>query len=150
MSLKIKLHEQKIVEFRVHEMANKWQEETGLPMNIWLDESQTYLRGGHSKRLKFQLDTSDRLNPDNVGSMDLDGNIHPKNLKIHGLKSRELTKLKNFVHNNRYALDRLADMEIRLYKVWPYVIKGGELATDAQIAALNAKVDELVSQQSKK
>lgn len=150
MPLKISLNEQKTCEFLVYEMANKWQEETGLPMNIWLDESQTYLRGGHSKRLKFQLDTSDRLNPDNVGSMDLDGNIHPKNLKIPGLKSQELTKLKNFVHNNRYALDRLADMEIRLYKAWPYVIKGGELATDTQIAALNAKVDELVSQQSKK
>ena len=40
----------------VCEMVNKYKEETGLPMNIWIDETQTYVRGGQSKRIEFQLD----------------------------------------------------------------------------------------------
>ena len=60
----------------VCEMSNKRKALTQLPMNIWIDESQTYIRGHHSKRVKFQLDKSDKLHPNNFGSMDLKGNLH--------------------------------------------------------------------------
>lgn len=129
-------------ERRIHEMANKWRKETGLPMNIWLDESQTYLRGRHSKRIKFQLDRSDRLKPDFVGSMDLDGNIFPRALEITKLRRWDLKQLRNFVHNNRHALEMLADMKVWLASIWDDMIKGGELATEEQIQALDAKVDK--------
>lgn len=126
----------------IHEMANKWRKETRLPMNIWLDESQTYLRGRHSKRIKFQLNTSDKLKPDFVGSMDFDGNIFPRTLEITKLRRRDLEQLRNFVHNNRHALEMLADMKVWLASIWDDMIKGGNLATEEQVQALNVKVDK--------
>lgn len=145
MALKIKVHEQKTDESFIYEMSNKWQEETGLPMNIWIDESQWYLQGGYSKRLKFQLDTSDRLKKDELGEMDMDGNIHPENLKIPKLSGKDITKLRNFVHNNRYALEYIADMDVRLYQIWNNMIMGGEPATGARIKQLNDKVDKVLA-----
>ena len=73
------------------EMANKWKRDTLLPMNIWIDEQQTYVQGGHSKRIKFQLDKSSKLNPHNFGSMDLNGGLHPSNLDIGELHTGDLT-----------------------------------------------------------
>lgn len=137
-------------ERHIHEMANKWRRETGLPMNIWLDESQTYLRGRHSKRIKFQLDTSDRLKPDFVGSMDLDGHIFPRALEIVKLRGRDIEQLRNFVHNNRHALEMLADMKVWLASIWDDMIKGGDPATEEQIQVLDAKVDKAAARQAKR
>jgi len=130
----------------VCEMANKYKEETLLPMNIWIDETRSYVNGRHGKRIKFQLDKAEDFENNNTGSMDLDGNIYPPNLKPRKLRERELTELRNFVHNNRYALERIADQEVRLYRIWPHMIKGGEVASDDEIKSLNAKVDELVAE----
>ena len=51
----------------VCEMANKNKSETLLPMNIWIDENQTYIKGRHSKRVKFQLDHGNRINLSRFG-----------------------------------------------------------------------------------
>ena len=37
----------------VCEMANKHKSETLLPMNIWIDENQTYIKDRHSKRVNY-------------------------------------------------------------------------------------------------
>ena len=128
----------------VCEMANKWKAETLLPMNIWIDENRTYIRGRHSKRIKFQLNDSGKMNISDSGAMDLDGNIWPKNLDTGNLHQHQLTQLRNFVHNNRYALDKVADVLVPLFEIWPYMIKGGEIATEEEIQTLNNKVDELM------
>lgn len=150
MTLKIKVHEHNKDESFVYEMANKWQEETNLPMNIWIDETQSYLKGKHSKRLKFQLDTSERMKSDELGEMDMDGNIHPENLKMPKLSGKDITKLRNFVHNNRYALEYIADMDVHLHQIWNDMIMGGDLATDEQIKQLNAKVDKVLADNAKR
>ena len=134
----------------VCEMSNKYKEETGLPMNIWIDETKTYVRGGHGKRIKFQLNTADDFDASECGSMDLNGNIHPKNLRIKGLKSKDIQKLRNFVLNNKYALEHVADQDLWLYKVWPSMIMGGEPASYEEISKLNLKVDELIEQKLKR
>ena len=123
------------------EMANKYKEETLLPMNIWIDDANIYLNGGSGKRIWFQLNKADELEDDNTGSMDLDGHIYPPNLK---LEDQELRALRNFVSNNRYALERIADQEIRLYRIWPYILKGGEIASEEEVKALKGKVDQQV------
>lgn len=137
-------------EFAIYEMANKWQEETNLPMNIWIDEAQSYLKGRHSKRLKFQLDTSEKLKSDFLAEMDMDGNIHPENLKIPKLSGKDITELRNFVYNNRYALECIADMEVHLHQIWNDMIMGGKLATDEQIEILNTKVDKVLADNAKR
>lgn len=125
--------------------ALKWKEETLLPMNIWIDEAQTYLCRGHAKRVEFQLDTSDDLKPELVGWMDLDGNVHLNDPDASNLRDDELNRLRNFVRNNRSALEELADAKLRMKDVWGSIIKGGEPATDEQIRALNEKVAALVA-----
>ena len=52
----------KVAEMSLYEMANKWKNVTGFPMNIRIDENQSYLQGGHSKRIKFQLDGREKMN----------------------------------------------------------------------------------------
>lgn len=134
----------------VCEMANKYKEETLLPMNIWIDETGAYVNGRHGKRIKFQLDKAEDFENTNTGSMDLNGNIYPPNLKIQKLKTRDLAALRNFVRNNRYALEKIADQEIRLYRVWPDMIKGGEAASAETIEKLNAVVDRLAAEKKMK
>ena len=130
------------------EMANKWQEETLLPMIIWIDESQTYKNGRHGKRIKFQLDTSDSLKRKLRGEMDFSGRIYLKKRtpqRAIRLSAEQINQLRNFVINNRVALIELADTNIRMHEIWNDIIKGGDPATPEQIQALNAKVATLVA-----
>ena len=126
----------------VCEMANKSKTQTQLPMNIRIDENQTYIKGRHSKRVIFQLDHGNRMNFSRFGSMDLDGNLHCKD--IGELSQEDIKALRNFVSNNRVAIDYVADNDIWLDQIWPSIIKGGELASFEEIQKLNLKVDELI------
>ena len=134
------------------EMANQWQEDTLLPMIIWIDEGKTYKLGGHGKRVKFQLDTSDSINPGLWGSMDLGGKLHltQKARQALRLSQRDLNQLRNFVRNNRLALEELADTRIRMRDIHDDIIKGGDPAPPEQIQALNDKVAALVAARSQK
>ena len=126
----------------VCEMANKNKAQTKLPMNIWIDENQTYIKGRHSKRVKFQLDHGNRINLSRFGTMDLDGNLHCKD--IGELSQDDINALRNFVLNNKMALEHVADNDIWLDEIWPNIILGGEPASLEEIQKLNLKVDELI------
>ena len=128
----------------VCEMSNKNKAKTHLPMNIWIDEAQTYRKGGNSKRIKFQLNHSNKMNLTEFGTMDLDGNLHPSNLDIGELDDSDIKQLRNFVLNNKYMLEHVADAELWLDDIWPYVILGGDVASYEEITKLNLKVDELI------
>lgn len=128
----------------VCEMSNKSKAQTRLPMNIWIDENQTYLKGRHGKRVKFQLNHANRANARSFGSMDLDGNLHPDDLDIGELSQYDIKQLRNFVLNNQYALKHIADSDLWLDDIWPNIIKGGEPASFEEIQKLNLKVDELI------
>lgn len=126
----------------VCEMANKHKSETLLPMNIWIDEAKTYVKGHHSKRVKFQLDHGNRMNFSRFGTMDLDGNLHCND--IGELSQSDIKALRNFVLNNKLALQHVADNDIWLGQIWPDIIKGGEPASFEEIQKLNLKVGELI------
>lgn len=125
------------------DMAVKWKKETLLPMQIWIDESKAYTRRGTENRIAFQLDTSERLDSDDVGWMDFEGNISPESQTVGDLGEDELGQLRNFVRNNRSALEQIADTDIWLYQIWPDVIKGGNPASEEEIKALDDKVAAL-------
>ena len=42
-------------------------------------------------------------------------------------------------------LEHVADAELWLDDIWPYVILGGETASFEEISKLNLKVDELIN-----
>ena len=125
------------------EMANKKQRLTGLPVNIWIDENRTYELGKHSKRIKFQLDNSEKFNLKNSAAIDLNGVMHPEHPKNFQISQFDLTCVKNWVRNNRYALSLIADVYLDLDDIFPFMIKGGEEATAEQIEALKQKCEEL-------
>jgi len=125
------------------EMANKKQRLTGLPVNIWIDENRTYELGKHSKRIKFQLDNSEKFNLKNSAAIDLNGVMHPEHPKNFQISQFDLSCVKNWVRNNRYALSLVADVFLDLDDIFPYMIKGGNPASEEEIEALRLKCEEL-------
>lgn len=127
----------------IEEMSTRRKGKTGLPMTIWVDDSKTYEGVGHGKRVRFQLDTG-APNPGFCGEMDLEGEICEPRGAISGLSESDISELRNFVRNNKKALEHLADIEIDMDDIWPFVIKGGRVATAEQIAVLDAHVEKLL------
>lgn len=61
---------------KLYEMATLRKKDSKLPVNLYIDDSLSYQRGGHSKRIKFQTDKGDRPNTrSNFSSMTLDGEV---------------------------------------------------------------------------
>jgi len=97
------------------EMAGLRKSDSGLPVNVWLDDSRWYLKAGHWKQIKFQGDHGNNVNTDNLFSMTISENpvVMPPNAfyKIK-LNSKEIELLKQFVKNNFKLLSDLADAKI--------------------------------------
>lgn len=126
----------------LQEMANVRKKQTGLPVNIWIDEAETYKKGKHSKFIKFQMDKG--LNfKEPTCPMLLDGTIPEKVLQCSISKS-EIKEIQTFVINNAYALDKLADQLIWKEDFFEFMIKGGDEASKEQIEILQKKTDEAV------
>jgi hypothetical protein len=128
----------------VNEMSNLRKALTGLPMNLWIDDEGWYKESGHYKRIKFQLDHDKKLNHNLLSDMDLNGVIRVKLPKKVALDNKSLRQLSCWVRNNKYALELLADARIWLTDIIPYLIRGGELATEEQKEKLRMKCDELL------
>lgn len=134
---------------RLFEMANYYAEELDLPVNLWLDEGETYKNGKHGKRIKFQINYMDKIRDEYMCPMTLDGEIPPKvykkakNSKEWKITPRDLERVRNFVLNNSYALDFLADQKLKRYQFDKIVIKGGNFASDEEVENQIKKVDEL-------
>ena len=56
----------------------------------------------------------------------------------------EIDSIRNFVVNNAYALDKVADQLMWLDEFWNIRIRGGEKAADEEIRELKNKTDEYV------
>jgi hypothetical protein len=99
----------------LEEMAGLKKFRTGLPVNLWVDDSHAYLRGRHAKRIKFQGDYGNNVNAGNMFSMILskdDPQIPVKQLPRLKLPARDIEAIKTFVRNNADLLDKLADEKI--------------------------------------
>lgn len=149
-TLKNKLEEKHLIQETLHlqEMANVRKKQTGLPVNIWIDEAETYKKGKHSKRIKFQMDKG--LNyKEPACPMLLDGTIPEKVWKKMqkecSLSTEEIKEIQAFVINNAYALDKLADQLIWKEDFFEFMIKGGIKASKEQIDNLHKKTDEAVN-----
>lgn len=128
----------------LQEMANVRKKQTGLPVNIWIDEAETYKKGKHSKFIKFQMDKSLNFKEPTCPMM-LDGTIPKKVLQEQFFISKsEIKEIQTFVINNAYALDKLADQLIWKEDFFEFMIKGGDEASKEQIEILQKKTDEAV------
>ena len=129
-------------------MSNRRKWQTGLPVNVWIDEEKWYLIGGHGKRIKFQLNHANTVYNQPSALMDLKGELIDevwKDAKNYcKIPSKEIKEVSNFVKNNSYALDKLADEFLYMEQFDQIVIKGGGLASQSEIDKLKRKVDEFV------
>jgi hypothetical protein len=99
----------------LEEMATLKKTVTGLPVNIWVDETKAYTMGGHAKRIKFQGDYGNNTNRSNLFTMILskdDPQIPAKQLPKIKLPAKDIDLIKTFVKNNIDILDKLADERI--------------------------------------
>jgi hypothetical protein len=97
------------------EMAGFRKHDSGLPVNLWLDDLSTYKRSGHWKRIKFQGDHGNKMNPGNAFTMTISENpeIMPKSAEMNiKLPAKEVEQIKQFVKNNHELLSKLADQKI--------------------------------------
>ena len=134
---------------RFCEMSNFYKNQTGLPVNIWVDAAQEYKKGKHAKRIKFQLNTGKNIGGQATCPMMLNGEI-PKNLitkieKIKEISANEINQVRNFVINNAYALEMAADEKIHDSDFGKVMIKGGEPASDAQKNQLKIEVNKIIA-----
>lgn len=127
-------------------MANFRGAAVELPVNLWIDEGKEYIRGKHSKRIKFQKDYAKKIHEWNLASMTLDGEIVDETNKNSSLSTKDEQQISNFTRNNAYALDKLADFEITDDEFKEVMIKGGELATSEQIDEQKRKVDKFIAE----
>ena len=95
------------------EMANIYQDETDLPVNIWIDTANEYISGKHAKRIKFQTNTNENIGGQPTCPMMLNGEIPRKILKRNKIDTQFISAVRNFVLNNRFALEKAADELIR-------------------------------------
>lgn len=121
-----------------------WKEYTGLPMNIAIDDGYAYdLQQLPFKQVAFQMDTDENLNKDNWNAMGLDGTLCDPD--IGELEESDLTQLRNFVRNNRYVLEHIAEIDLYSDQIANDLILGGEAASGEAVAGLNRKVDDVIS-----
>ena len=132
----------------IFSMANRRKVQTGLPVNIWIDEKKGYIDGGHWKRIKFQLNHGTKTFHQPEASMDLNGNVieNTYDNTVSELSSKDIKAVSNFVKNNSYALSKVADEDIFMDQFDEVMIKGGEPATEEQIKNQKILVDEFIKE----
>ena len=119
---------------------------TGLPMNIAIDDGYAYdVQQLPFKQVAFQMDTDENLNKDNWNAMGMDGTLCDPD--IGELQESDLTQLRNFVRNNRYALEHIAENDLYSEdQIDGDLIMGGAAASEEAIAELKRKADEIIAQ----
>lgn len=127
-------------------MANRRKFQTGLPVNIWIDEKKGYIAGGHGKRIKFQTTYANGWVNQGEASMNLKGEVIPDTYDKTSseLSIRDIREISNFVKNNAYALDKVADGYIFMDQFDDVMIKGGELASEEVVNLQKTLVDKYI------
>ena len=91
----------------ISEMATLRKEDSGLPMDIWIDEGQTYIR--HAPRIKFRASSEQHLTRE-YSSMLLTNPPTIENMPQKSpLKRRDIEILEQFVIDNLEGLKAVAD-----------------------------------------
>jgi len=101
---------------QLQEMAVFRKKESGLPVNLYFDDSGTWKNTGHWKRIKIQPDKGDHPNTRNMIPMSIsdDPKILVDNPNIR-LSNSEVGQIKSFVANNVELLLNLEDVGMKYF-----------------------------------
>ncbi len=96
-------------------MATLKKQRSRLPMNLYLDDSGTYLDSGHGPHIMFQNNKNNRANTRELIPMTISDNpeIPVSNYKslLDGISENDIKLVKRFVRSNKDKLLRLCDRD---------------------------------------
>lgn len=95
--------------FLLTEMATLRSQDSGLPVDIWLDEGSTY--NGHAPRIKFRANNDQRTTRE-FSSMIISDSPTIENMERTILRKKEIDKIKKFVLENKNLLLALCNGSI--------------------------------------
>jgi hypothetical protein len=97
----------------MQEMSTLRKSRSGLPVNLYLDDTGSWQNSKHWKRIKFQANKRDRPETRNMVPMSISDNpeILIPNKKTE-LSEKELNQIKQFVVDNKEALIQLSNFQI--------------------------------------
>jgi hypothetical protein len=99
----------------IKEMAVLRKSDSGLPANLFLDDTGSWTSSGHWKRIKFQPNTGD--NPISRAMVPMSIGDNPQilvdDLRIITLNAKQIRQIKAFVRANKDLLLQLADKKIK-------------------------------------
>jgi hypothetical protein len=105
------------------EMVMLRKERSGLPVNLYLDDSMSYKRVGHARQIKFQPDKANHPKTNQMVPMSIEDDlkiIEPVKLK---LSAQDIEKVKAFVKANKYLLIQLSDVKIDIVEFITRMVK---------------------------
>lgn len=94
------------------EMATLKKKRSGLPVNLYLDDSGSYVNGGHAPQIKFQANRNDSSDTRLMIPMTISDDPEiPVDYKqqLDGVKENDIKTIKQFVIANKDNLLRLCD-----------------------------------------
>ena len=94
--------------FKMYEMTNELQRDTGLTRAIWVSVKMA----SHSPRIKIRKDTSVRFDYDDADMFSMTISDNPSFPDGHNLKGKEVTLFTKFVLLNKQALLDLWEAKI--------------------------------------
>lgn len=123
------------------EMTTLRKKDSGLPVNLFIDDSISYKRQRYPKGVVFQNNESSFV------LMILDGKVVEKTLPVKlEITSKDIEQVRNFVLNNAECLSLVADFDLDYdYFKYHLMIPGGELATKEQRLAQKELLDEYLN-----
>jgi hypothetical protein len=109
---------------RIEEMATLRKSDSGLPVNLYLDDVGSWSKSGHWKRIKFQANKNNSANTRTMVPMSIsdDPQILIKNPRL-SLSAKDVEKVKNFVRANKDILLLLADEKISILEFGRRMVK---------------------------
>ena len=111
---------------------------------LYIGDSGSYKNSGHWKRIKFKQNNQ-VVDMRDWAPMNLEGEIMSKENEIE-LKPWQIKEVRNFVHNNKYILEKLCEIEdLEFSDFLQVMIPGGELATEEQLQEQKDTVDYFIS-----
>jgi hypothetical protein len=108
---------------KIELMATLYKSESGLPANLYLDDSGSWSKFGDWRILKLQTNAGDRSTRD-MAPMSIEDNprVLVKNAKV-SLNAKQLNQIKAFVRANKSLLLQLADKKIDFDKFCGIMVK---------------------------